>query len=253
MTMYSLLQKKLTVQADPYPHVVIEDALPWDLYEQLEREWPEQQLLATQPHDNGICYRLKADSMLRPGLVSEAWRKFTEYHTSVKFYNEVKNVFKDYITDLPNIENSLSPRGWDKGNDMIGTDCQTVMHSPIDFSSRTPHIDNPREIYAGLLYMPYPKDDSTGGEFQIHRAVGEIKRVNKNGGREVEIKNQGSIVKSVPYKRNTFVIFCNNSSASVHSVSKRENATLHRRSVNIIAEYNRVAKKSMFDIEEFRQ
>jgi hypothetical protein len=253
MTMYSLLQKKLTVQADPYPHVVIEDALPWDLYEQLEREWPEQQLLATQPHDNGICYRLKADSMLRPGLVSEAWRKFTEYHTSVKFYNEVKNVFKDYITDLPNIENSLSPRGWDKGNDMIGTDCQTVMHSPIDFSSRTPHIDNPREIYAGLLYMPYPKDDSTGGEFQIHRAVGEIKRVNKNGGREVEIKNQGSIVKSVPYKRNTFVIFCNNSSASVHSVSKRENATLHRRSVNVIAEYNRVAKKSMFDIEEFRQ
>ena len=191
--------------------------------------------------------------MLRPGLVSEAWRKFTEYHTSVKFYNEVKNVFKDYITDLPNIENSLSPRGWDKGNDMIGTDCQTVMHSPIDFSSRTPHIDNPREIYAGLLYMPYPKDDSTGGEFQIHRAVGEIKRVNKNGGREVEIKNQGSIVKSVPYKRNTFVIFCNNSSASVHSVSKRENATLHRRSVNVIAEYNRVAKKSMFDIEEFRQ
>jgi hypothetical protein len=251
--MYSLLQKKLTVQADPYPHVVIEDALPWDLYEQLEREWPEQQLLATQPHDNGICYRLKADSMLRPGLVSEAWRKFTEYHTSVKFYNEVKNVFKDYITDLPNIENSLSPRGWDKGNDMIGTDCQTVMHSPIDFSSRTPHIDNPREIYAGLLYVPYPKDDSTGGEFQIHRAVGEIKRVNKNGGREVEIKNQGSIVKSVPYKRNTFVIFCNNSSASVHSVSKRENATLHRRSVNVIAEYNRVAKKSMFDIEEFRQ
>lgn len=251
--MYSLLQKKLTVQADPYPHVVIEDALPWDLYEQLEREWPEQQLLATQPHDNGICYRLKADSMLRPGLVSEAWRKFTEYHTSVKFYNEVKNVFKDYITDLPNIENSLSPRGWDKGNDMIGTDCQTVMHSPIDFSSRTPHIDNPKEIYAGLLYMPYPKDDSTGGEFQIHRSVGEIKRVNKNGGREVEVKNQGSIVKSVPYKRNTFVIFCNNSSASVHSVSKRENATLHRRSVNVIAEYNRVAKKSMFDIEEFRQ
>ena len=251
--MYSLLQKKLTVQADPYPHVVIEDALPWDLYEQLEREWPEQQLLATQPHDNGICYRLKADSMLRPGLVSEAWRKFTEYHTSVKFYNEVKNVFKDYITDLPNIENSLSPRGWDKGNDMIGTDCQTVMHSPIDFSSRTPHIDNPREIYAGLLYMPYPNDDSTGGEFQIHRSVGQIKRVNKNGGREVEVKNQGGIVKSVPYKRNTFVMFCNNSSNTVHSVSKRKNATLHRRSVNIIAEYNRVAKKSMFKIEEFRK
>ena len=83
--------------------------------------------------------------------------------------------------------------------------------------------------------------------------IRHVKRVNKNGGREVAIENQGSIVKSVPYKRNTFVMFCNNSSNSVHSVSKRENATLHRRSVNIIAEYNRVAKKSMFDIEEFRQ
>jgi hypothetical protein len=49
------------------------------------------------------------------------------------------------------------------------------------------------------------------------------------------------------------VMFCNNSSNSVHSVSKRENATLHRRSVNVIAEYNRVAKKSMFEIEEFRK
>jgi len=190
---------------------------------------------------------------LKPGVVSELWRKFTEYHTSIEFYNEVKYIFKDYITDIPNVENTLSPRGWDKGNDMIGTDCQTVMHSPIDFSSRTPHIDNPREIYAGLLYMPYPNDDSTGGEFQIHRSVGQIKRVNKNGGREVEVKNQGGIVKSVPYKRNTFVMFCNNSSNTVHSVSKRKNATLHRRSVNIIAEYNRVAKKSMFKIEEFRK
>ena len=251
--MFSLLRKKPIVVKDPYPYFIIEDALPNEIYDQLEREWPEQPLLATQPHDNGICYRLKADEMLKPGVVSELWRKFTEYHTSIEFYNEVKYIFKDYITDITNVENTLSPRGWDNGNDMIGTDCQTVMHSPIDFSSRTPHIDNPREIYAGLLYMPYPEDDSTGGEFQIHRSVGQIKRVNKIGGREVEVENQGSIVKSVLYKRNTFVMFCNNSSNSVHSVSKRENATLHRRSVNVIAEYNRVAKKSMFEIEEFRK
>jgi hypothetical protein len=251
--MFSLLRKKPIVVKDPYPYFIIEDALPNEIYDQLEREWPEQPLLATQPHDNGICYRLKADEMLKPGVVSELWRKFTEYHTSIEFYNEVKYIFKDHITDIPNVENTLSPRGWDNGNDMIGTDCQTVMHSPIDFSSRTPHIDNPREIYAGLLYMPYPEDDSTGGEFQIHRSVGQIKRVNEIGGREVGVENQGSIVKSVPYKRNTFVMFCNNSSNSVHSVSKRENATLHRRSVNVIAEYNRVAKKSMFEIEEFRK
>ena len=34
--MYSLLQKKPKVETKPYPHVVIEDALPWELYEELE-------------------------------------------------------------------------------------------------------------------------------------------------------------------------------------------------------------------------
>ena len=39
--MYSLLQKKPTVQVDTYPHIVIEDALPLDLYEELDINFPE--------------------------------------------------------------------------------------------------------------------------------------------------------------------------------------------------------------------
>ena len=39
--MYSLLQKKPKVITDPYPHVIIEEALPWDLYEELEKTFPE--------------------------------------------------------------------------------------------------------------------------------------------------------------------------------------------------------------------
>lgn len=251
--MLSILQKKPTIYKDPYPHFVIEDALPDDLYDHLEREWPKEQLLRTQPFDKGICYRLKADEMLKESVVPHVWKEFAEYHTSVEFFNEVKDIFGDIIPEIPNIEKTLSARGWDKGNDIIGTDCQAVMHKPIDYSSRTPHIDNPREIYAGLLYMPFPDDNSTGGEFQIHQAEGVIKEVNKSGGREVSAYNQGKVVKSVPYKRNTFVMFCNNSSRSVHSVSPRVGATLHRRSVNIIAEFNKVSNRSMFKVKEFRK
>jgi len=127
-----------------------------------------------------------------------------------------------------------------------------VMHKPIDFSSRTPHIDNPREIYAALLYMPYTNDQSTGGEFQIHQTDKDIHEVNKNGGRAVGDK-AGDIIKSVPYKPNTLVAFCNNSTKCVHSVSARQNANLHRRSVNIIAEFNRAAKRKMFEVKENRR
>ena len=250
--MISVLNKKPTLIVDPYPHFIIEDALPQDVYDTLEKEWPKEELLSTTPFDNGICYRLKADEMLKPARVSKAWKEFTEYHTSVDFYKEMKEVFGELIPHVEDIENTLSPRGWDKGDDKIGTDCQTVMHKPIDFSSRTAHIDNPREIYAALLYMPYTNDESTGGEFQIHHTDANIQEVNKNGGRAVGDK-AGKIVKTVPYKANTLIAFCNVSPRCVHSVSARQNATMHRRSVNIIAEFNRVARRKMFDVRENRQ
>ena len=248
----SVLQKQPKLLMDPYPHIVIEDALPEDIYNQLEKEWPTQQLLSTEPFDNGICYRLKSDQMLKPNVVSDSWRQFAEYHTSAKFYDEVKNIFGDFMPNIAEADKTISPRGWDKGGDKIGSDCQTVMHKPVDFSSRTPHIDNPREIYAGLLYMPYEDDTSTGGDFQLHRQASTITEVNKNGGRAVGDK-AGDIVKTVPYKRNTFVMFCNNSTNTIHSVSARKNAVRHRRSVNIIAEFNKVARRSMFAVRETRK
>ena len=248
--MISVLQKKPELILEPYPHFVIEDALPQSIYDQLEKEWPKEQLLSTEPFDAGICYRLKADEMLKPEKVSNLWKEFTEYHTSMEFYKDMIKVFGEFIPTVENL--SLSSRGWDTGDDKIGTDCQTVMHKPIDFSSRTPHIDNPREIYAALLYMPYANDKSTGGEFQIHKTDQDIQEVNKNGGRAVGDK-AGDIVKSVPYKANTMVAFCNVSTKCVHSVSARQNANLHRRSVNIIAEFNRAAKRKMFEVKENRR
>lgn len=248
----SVLQKKPKLILEPYPHFVIEDALPQEIYDSLEREWPTAQLLETEPFDQGICYRLKADEMLKTGKVANVWKEFTEYHTSASFYKEMQQAFGEFIPHIENLENTLSPRGWDNGDDWIGTDCQTVMHKPIDFSSRTPHIDNPREIYAALLYMPYANDKSTGGEFQIHKTEDDIQEVNKNGGRAVGDK-AGQIIKTVPYKPNTLVAFCNNSTKCVHSVSARQDADLHRRSVNIIAEFNRAAKRKMFDVKENRR
>ena len=84
--MYSLLQKKPKLITDPYPHVVIEEALPWELYEKLEAEFPEKTLLATEPFDNGICYRMKSDVLLQPTFESNIWREFANYHTSHEWF-----------------------------------------------------------------------------------------------------------------------------------------------------------------------
>ena len=253
--MYSLLQKKPTVQTDPYPHVIIEDALPWDLYENLEAEFPEKTLLATDPFDNGICYRLKADKLLSLTFESGLWRDFAEYHTSAEWFNEVNELFKPYMPGVLHktfTEDDLGARGWADENKNIWTDCQAVIHKPIEEkSTRTPHIDNPMEMWAGLLYMPYPDDQSTGGEFQIYSTQSSVQKVDKKAGRQIYDSDLGTVVKTIPYKRNTFVMFANNSPNTVHGVSLRKDATLNRRSVNIIGEFKR-GYATMYNVQEVK-
>jgi hypothetical protein len=127
-----------------------------------------------------------------------------------------------------------------------------VMHKPItETTSRTPHIDNPMEMWAGLLYMPYKNDESVGGEFQLHKVKNKISKVNMSKGRQVFDEDLGPVVKTVPYKRNTFVMFANNSPNTVHSVSMRISPTAYRRSVNIIGEFKRGYAK-MYEVQEIR-
>ena len=255
--MYSLLQKKPTVQIDPYPHVIIEDALPWDLYEALENSFPEGMVMQQQnAYDDGICFRLKADKLLDPtGSVPGVWEEFTRYHTSAEWFNEVNELFRPY---MPNVlhktftEDDLGARGWADKNKNIWTDCQLVMHKPIEEkTTRTPHIDNPMEMWAGLLYMPCPNDQSTGGEFQIYSTQSSVQKVDKKAGRQIYDSDLGTVVKTIPYKRNTFVMFANNSPNTVHGVSLRQNATLSRRSVNIIGEFKR-GYATMYDVQEVK-
>ena len=242
MNKYNLLQKGATVHVDPYPHIVVEDALPWDIYEELERTFPENAVLSTEPFDDGVCYRYKADKLLQEAFKPEIWREFCEYNTSVEWFNSVIKVFEPWVPNTLHkqlTEHDLGARGWADGNKNLWTDCQLVMHKPItEKTTRTPHLDNPMEIYAGLLYFPHEDDSGTGGDFQIHKAKDTITEVDKKAGRQVNDKNDGGVVKIGPYKRNSFVMFCNVQHA-IHSVSKRVNPTQWRRSVNIIGEFAR--------------
>ena len=98
--------------------------------------------------------------------------------------------------------------------------------------------------------MPYKEDTSTGGEFQIYDSVGDVHEVDMKKGRQIYENNLGHVVKTVPYKANTFVMFLNNSPKAIHGVTPRVNAGVHRRSVNIIAEYSRKSGNSMYMVNE---
>ena len=246
MNNLSVLQNVKQVFNTPYPHVCVEDALPEHIYKELEETFPETLVTNTIALDGGRTYRYKCKEASE-GVLPPIWQDFFAYHTSPEYFKSCVSLFGNSIEtyysqyrDLLNADN-ITVRDIDNSGSYV-TDCQFVVHEPIDqaSTSRTPHLDNPVEIYAGLLYMRPVEDTSTGGNFTIHEQIGTIKEVNKTLGRQVD-SNLHRPVKEVPYKANSFCMFLN-VAGSVHSVTPRISPTERRRSINIIGEYNRNGK-----------
>ena len=74
---------------EPYPHVVIKNALPKDLYETLAKTFPTQEMKQKLPLIEGHTHRYLANDVLNKKTiaVSEEWQDFFEAHTSQEYYN----------------------------------------------------------------------------------------------------------------------------------------------------------------------
>ena len=247
----SVMQNFKGVEMKPFPHLCIDNALPEKIYNELVQTFPEDIICSTPVLDNGITYRHKSNPVLVEDNIPNIWKEFFEYHTSPEFFQYVTDVFEDayhkyYPSDLFHSlkTGSVGVRKLSKKTTYV-TDCQFVVHEPVDETgtSRTPHLDNPGEIYAGLLYMKKLTDQSTGGNFTLHE-IDKVHSVLKTGGRAVQLSNP---VKEIEYKANNFCMFLNVHN-SVHSVTPRIDATERRRSINIIGEYNKNGK--MWEVQE---
>ena len=182
------------LKTDPFPYLVIENALPSDLYERLANSYPSESLIfenhrhqrADATYESNTRYDLPAATVLGdPRLDLGLWRAFTEYHTSQEFLDEVLSKLGDVIERVhPSLLPAMrkkSPTGTPRagvrnfrdGKDEceIALDSQIGINSPVTEqpnSVRAAHLDNPVEIYAGLFYLRHPDDDSQGGNLEIY-------------------------------------------------------------------------------------
>ena len=243
MSDLSCIQNVKTVHTDPYPYVCVEGALPEARYKELCETFPMELVTSTTPHDNGITYRYKMKECAQEAPPA-IWQDFFAYHTSAEYFKACVELFApsisktygdDFLHNL--LQGSVTTRDVDNSGQYVA-DCQFVVHEPVDQTgtSRTPHVDNPVEIYAGLLYMRQPGDTAQGGNFTVHRATGEITEVNKSLGRQVDDSLHVPHFE-VPYEANNFCMFLNVKD-SVHGVTPRIEPTMRRRSINIIGEFN---------------
>ena len=185
MNTYSVLQnfkKEKHFFNEPYAHIVIENCLPLKTFEMLYENFPVQTVKENFKLVDGHTYRGLANDFIGSKRVEakQCWIDFFEYHTSQEFYNEVLTIFNEtrWIKD-----EKVKVRHTE-GDAKIVTDTQFVIHQPTTGTTRSTHIDNPLEIYAGLLYMRQRGDNAKGGDFVIYDAP-EINKVVAKTGREI--------------------------------------------------------------------
>lgn len=262
------------VKRDPFPHFVIDNALPADLYEALDRQYPSAELIFAnqmrrRPEKEMLSnrrYDLSAATVHdNPRLDLGLWRDFVVYHTSQEFLDEMIDKLGDFIglrypwllpmmaRKAPGGRPRVGVRRYydDSTNCEIAFDCQVGINSQVTTapsSVKGLHLDNSAELYAGLFYLRHKDDDSTGGDLQLYRwKTAQPSFYDK---RHIRPEN-AELVGVVPYGANRFALLLNDLDA-IHGVSTRSVTVHPRRLVNIIAEVDPTVER-LFDERPYQE
>jgi len=237
--------------SEPFPHLVLPDALPEDLCACLMAEFPPTEWIAGR-HEAGDNRRWSwpAARTLSDARLSPAWRELIRFHTSPAFLAQVVRAFREPLRRLyPRLEAELGPgetwRAGVRGRDDFEAadvllDAQICINTPVaaPTSVRGFHVDRPDKLFAGLYYLRAPDDRSCGGDLQIAR-FRAARRF-----REYEIDERDvEVVRTVPYARNVLVMFLNGRDA-VHGVTPRAVGPQPRRFVNLVG----ALRRPLFDL-----
>lgn len=246
--MQSLLSKvkKSDVIAEPFPHIVITDAIDPDICSQVISEFPSSELL-TQDISNSSNQRFsyRAKDSLADKRISSLWQEFVKTNTSQSFLNEFIYLFGEHITKYyPYLQKKIGKvKNWKAGTKYIDnyTNADILLDAPISINTPVTtapssvirgHVDKPAKLFAGLFYLRLPDDKSTGGDLEIYKFKNRIYGFNEN--RRIEDKYI-ELVKTVNYQSNVLVLFLN-SIKSLHGVTVRSITDSPRLFLNLFGE-----------------
>jgi len=260
----SVLQKvkKEDIDTTYFPLLVIKNALPDELYNELEKTFPNsnifEEILNEKIDKNNFAYRIQALKALESPKITNLWKDFIKYHTSNNFFKEIINLFGEHIKELhPNFEKHIKKSLEDtnieirkntveedmnksfKVKEDLSLDCQFVINSPVLTTTNVidHHLDMPNELFACLFYMK-KDEDNFGGDLEIYKHLGKKRKTVHERGSRWYNKYILEKVRTIPYEKNTLVFFINCPNA-LHAVSARKKTNLCRRYISILGKnYN---------------
>lgn len=238
------------IESDPYPHLVVDDVLPADVYSALEPIFPSvEYVMDGKPVEDNRTYLRNSISTLADPDLAPIWRDFHETNTQRSVFEQACAMFGDEIARIhPQLEENFGKPleafttarrqgpGDSEGNrkaDLM-IDCQFGVNSPVVEvgTPRGPHVDRGAKLFSALLYFRDEKDESGGGEyelFKLRRGPFPRNKMKSVPHRYVET------VKKVPYRSNRLVMWMNTPDA-VHAVAPRTKTAYPRRYIAISGE-----------------
>jgi hypothetical protein len=240
------------IRHDPFPHIIVSDALEPTLYAALAAGFPSLERMTWQmPPDkvpNNRRYAMPAASVIDAPDLPACWRDFTRLHSAPEFLAEVADLFQDHwppslMTALGGqfaghpISRLQMPSLPPTEEVLIGQDARLEVNTPVrgaPSSVRGPHLDTRNRLYSGLFYLRAPEDDSIGGELILYRWR---KDPTTDLGAFAQPLDAVEEVVRIPYRANQFVLFPQNIHA-LHGVGVRHPTPHLRRYVFITAELN---------------
>ena len=270
---YSPLQnfKKSNFSLDPIPHIVIRNALPEKLYNELRDTYPtnkfnfSNQGIAKKDFENlspnNVILNVSHEEIQKNKEVSELWKNFTMFLMSKEFYSQIFDIFAKNIVDtypdsfknedeLCNLSVGQSSKSGSNSTDLIASPC-VMYNTPVKKKARLRrsdgrilqiHADSPSKFMTSLMYFRDKDDASVGGDLVIYKwrinlpfFMKKIVIAKKDNFLNKFIRKLHSLfigeAKKIKYSSNTFVMFVGSVDA-LHSVTPREATKYTRKTVH---------------------
>jgi hypothetical protein len=234
------------LQTDPYPHIVIENALDSKVADELLATFPQSDVVHSDESLNNTRWSFGANEIAGNPKVSDTWQAVTAYHTSAAFWAEMRLVFGSCLDDRINKTRNRASLGTNPRVGLRGTSnfdsCDVLLEAQISgntpvttpTSVRGTHVDEGNKIISGLYYLRSDDNDSIGGELLVQRWKRWVPRSMYSKLYFEGMNDIVEIVKRVPYRHNTLVMLVD-SVDSLHAVSERAPTKHTRQFMNLDA------------------
>lgn len=231
------------VRAHPFPHILVEDALPPALCDQLIAQFPSQEVisLGRRPtQTTKFYYHIRQAN--EDWRISPLWKKTLRELVQPDIWHHFMRIFGDsLLREYPDFEERYgnpvafrvgNRRYDDFGDNDVLLDSKTLIHTPSAGEpeiERLPHLKFFSTVFLAYLFLRPDDDLAHGAEFDFY-SIKDGERI-LLGPRHVAQPNQLTPETRIPYRKNTLVIFLNTArsfqAVAARSASNKPYMALH--------------------------